>query len=247
MVSYRIYVIYHKFLTLEAYKELDNNYIKDHIQFVGVNGKIQKTIPSELAPYSFQERELTNFDPFMQENRFCESSVFFHVARNEESLLAPYDFVGFLHYDMVLNNRLFECIDSSIENTEKILFYHSKHKGFDHLDQVIGFNGWTHVIAIYNALFGTNHALVEVLQGDLPLYHSYMMHKTMFRKMMFFAHHSIPRIFEMLGYDTRHLPYHIERSHGIFLLLQKLDGHLTKWIELPGIHHRPELKDPWQS
>jgi hypothetical protein len=247
MVSYRIYVIYHKFLTLEAYTELDRKYIKDHIQFVGVNGNIQKTIPSELAPYSFQERELPNFDPFMQANRFCESSVFFHVVRNEERLLKPYDFVGFLHYDMVINNKFFECIDSSIENSEKILFYHEKQWSVPHLNQVIGFQGWSLIISMYNTLFKTEHTLDEVLNGDLPLFHSYMMHKTIFARMMFFAHHSVPRIFEMLGYDTRHLPYHIERSHGIFLLLQKLDGHLTNWIELPGLDHKPELKDPWQS
>jgi hypothetical protein len=247
MVSYRIYVIYHKFLTLEAYKDLDMKYIQDHVQFVGVNGKIQKTIPSELAPYSFEERELQNFDPFMQANRFCESSVFFHVARNEERLLKPYDFVGFLQYDMILKNSLFEEIDRSIENTEQILFYHFKDKSYPHLNQAIGFQGWTHILNIYNILFGKNHTIDAVLNNEIPLYHSYMMHKNMFLKMMFFAHHSIPRIFEMLGHDTRHLPYHIERSHGIFLLLQKLDGHLTKWIELPGVDHKPELKDPWQN
>ena len=247
MVSYRIYVIYHKFLTLEAYTGLDRKYIKDHIQFVGVNGKIQKTIPTELAPYSFQERELTNFDPFMQANRFCESSVFFHVARNEERLLNPYDFVGFVHYDMVIDNKFFECIDRSIENSEKILFYHAKQWSVPHLNQAIGFQGWSLIVSMYNALFGTEHTLDEVLADEIPLFHTYMMHKTMFTRMMFFAHHSIPRIFEMLRYSTEHLPYHIERSHGIFLLLQKLDGHLTNWIELPGIDHRPDLKDPWQS
>jgi hypothetical protein len=65
--------------------------------------------------------------------------------------------------------------------------------------------------------------------------------------MMFFAERAVPRIFEMLGFETRHLPYHIERSHGIFLALQTMDKHLDMWIRLPGIEHRDDLKDPWQE
>ena len=65
--------------------------------------------------------------------------------------------------------------------------------------------------------------------------------------MMGFAEMVIPHLFGMLGFDTRHMPYHLERLHGIFLTLQTMDGHIDTWIRLPGLEHRDTLKDPWQE
>ena len=65
--------------------------------------------------------------------------------------------------------------------------------------------------------------------------------------MMQFAEIATPVLFELLGHSTRHLPYHMERLHGLFLLLQTLDGHITRWATLPGIDHRSDLNDPWQD
>jgi hypothetical protein len=103
------------------------------------------------------------------------------------------------------------------------------------------------VLDLYNQTFGTAHMLESILQANIPLYHCYMMPKAIFKKMMKFAEKSIPLLFEMLGCDTRHLPYHIERAHGIFLILQTLEGQLDRWIQMPGIEHRDGLKDPWQT
>ena len=96
-------------------------------------------------------------------------------------------------------------------------------------------------------MFSTDHVLAEILNSDITLLHTYLLPKEIFRKMMMFAEKSIPRIFELLQFNTHHLPYHIERSHGIFLTLQTLDGHIDTWIRLPGIDHRSDLKDQWQE
>jgi hypothetical protein len=266
---FRIYCIYHKFLTEEAYKDLSSNYIEKYIRFVGVNQQIEKTIPEKLKKFTFQERNLAYYDPFLQFNRFCETSVFFHVQRNPTLLLQPFEYVGFIQYDMVLQDSLFELIEETLEKENyqsNILFYHYSDIGTNHLLSAHGYTHkdpltdktfvrwetmnqekWAIILGIYNELFKTNHVFNKVAILDIPLYHTYLMHKHIFQKMMHFAMLAIPRIFEMLNFNTRHLPYHIERCHGLFLLCQKIEGHLPIWIHLPGIEHRESLKDNWQK
>jgi hypothetical protein len=266
---FRIYCIYHKFLTEEAYKDLSANYIEKYIRFVGVNAQIQKKVPERLKPYSFEERILANYDPFLQFNRFCESSVFYHIYRNQQLLLEPFEYVGCVQYDMVLSNSLIECLETNLEKNKyqsNMLFYHFVDKAAKHLLNSHGYiiddkdknqkiwksetmvqPHWEQIVALYNMVFKTNHILHTIIDLDFPLYHTFFLHKQMFQKMMYFASFAIPRIFEMLDFNTRHLPYHIERCHGLFLLFQKLEGHLPIWIQLPGIEHRNDLKDPWQE
>jgi hypothetical protein len=250
-MDFRFYIIFHKFLTEVAYEKLDKTYLEKYCKFVSVNTAIKnKQIPQPLAHLVFEERQLPHYNPFMQHNRFCESSVFFHVAQNAELLLDPHEFVGFLQYDMVLEDSLFQNIEGAIktlENPHKILFVHFAENSRRHLDQAIGVAGWQLVLNLYNHTFSTAHNMESILQANMPLYHSYMIPKAIFKKMMKFAEASIPLIFEMLGNDTRHLPYHIERSHGIFLILQTLEGHIDRWIQMPGIEHRDGIKDPWQE
>ncbi len=247
---FRFYIIFHKFLTKVAYEKADWKYIEKYCRFAGVNILIDKTVPTEFHPLLFEETQLPNYDPFMQHNKFCESSVFFHTYRNAPLLLDPYRFVGFLQYDMVLDNSLFQAVEQVIEGIEepdKTLFVHYVENSARHLEQCLTYDGWKEVITLYNKMFGTSHFLEEVLVSDIPLYHCYLVPREIFRKMMAFATVAAPRIFEMLGADTAHLPYHLERCHGIFLLFQSLEKHIVRWIQLPGIEHRDGLKDTWQD
>lgn len=250
-MDFRFYVIFHKFLTPEAYEKLNPFYIQKYCRFVAVNGKIPKDpIPEALVPYTIEERQLPWYNPFLQHNRFCESSVFFHVWKNQELLLGPLKFVGFLQYDMVLENSLFQTIENVMETTqepEKTLFIHYVENSSRHILQCIGYEGWKRIIQLYNEMYGTNHPIDGVLLYDIPLYHCYLIPKDIFIRMMEFAEKAFPLIFEMLGFDTQHLPYHFERCHGIFLLLQTIDRKIVQWIKLPGIEHREGIKDPWQQ
>jgi hypothetical protein len=89
--------------------------------------------------------------------------------------------------------------------------------------------------------------MVDLIMNDIPLYHTYVMPKDIFNKMMSFFEKVFPILFELLGCDTRHLPYHLERCHGIFLYFQEKEKHLIKLIQLPGLTHSDNLKDPWQQ
>jgi hypothetical protein len=84
---------------------------------------------------------------------------------------------------------------------------------------------------------------LTVIQNDIPLYNTFLIPSTIFQEMMEFTERAASLLFEMMGYSTDHLPYHLERLHGIFLLLKRLDGALPIWKEMPGISHNANLKE----
>ena len=247
---FRFYIIFHKFITKVAYEELNHFYLEKYCRFFAVNGSIQKYVDETIYPLVIEERKLPNYNPFFQHNKFCETSVIYHTVMNADLLLDPYEFVGFLQYDMVLKNETFQRIEyilEKVENPEKKLFVFFCENSERHLNQGIMLQGWAQIIEIYNKMFSTTHILEDVLKVDIPLYHTYLVPKAILKKMVMFADKAITRIFELLNHDTHYLPYHIERSHGIFLALQTMDSHIDTWIMLSGIEHRNDLKDPWQE
>jgi hypothetical protein len=52
-------------------------------------------------------------------------------------------------------------------------------------------------------------------------------------------------MFEMIHFNTKHMPFMLERLHAVFLALDALEG--TKWIPLPGVIHQDRLKDDWRG
>ena len=238
-MNYQLYIIFHKDLYEKCYKDLSENYMT-HIKFFAVNSKIQKNVPQKFMKQLIIERELQYYNPLLQMCNFCESSAFLHVYKNPQLLEKEY--IGFFQYDMILENSLFETFSPK----EPTLYYFYKENSYRHLNQCIGLLGWGIIIDIYNKIFDTSHTIEIVCQNDIPLYHCYILPRNIFIKMMAFFEKVHPIIIELLGNETRHLPYHFERCHGIFLYFQKVEKHLS-WIQLPGITHSNILKDTWQN
>jgi hypothetical protein len=250
MALFRLNIVFHKFLVTEAYEELSQKDIEDHLRFIAVNIKIPKTVPPSYLPLVIEESSLQWYNPFMQHNRFCESSVFFHAWKNPDIFLnQPY--IGFFHYDMVIQKELIEFLTThttAAEVTGKQLFFAPYcHEARQHLCQVIPLNYWDTIVQIYNALFGTQHTIHSVIDKEIPLYHTFVIHKDLFHRMMSFAEIVVPRLFELVGCSTRHLPFMLERLHGVFLALQRIDGATGEWFPLPGVVHEDRLKDAWEK
>jgi len=249
--TFTLYVIFHKFLVPECYETLSEKDLKDHVRMVGVNGKIPKLVPPPLEPLVIYERDLPWYNPFLQLNRFCETSVFYHAWKNPELFLRNNTYIGFLHYDMLLKREAIEFLEREIPAAEargeQVLFTHVCLPARDHIYQVFALEGWNAILSIYNAIFGKNHTVHTIIDKEIPLYHTYVMHRDLFQRMMFFADHAIGRLFELLNYNTRHLPYFIERLHGVFLRLCREDGISPTWMTVPGIIHQERLKDDWQN
>ena len=244
-MSFTIYVIFHKFLVPECYETLSGEDIAKHLLFMAVNTTIPKEVPEALAAHVIRERELPWYNPFLQYNKYCESSAFFHVWKNPHLMATPY--IGFLHYDMILKKEALEFLEKEIAAaTEPLLFTQATLDARPHLTQIIGIKGWEEFVYLYNSIFKTHHTLQEILDTEIPLYHSFILHVKTFDRMMFFAEQAIPYMFEMLHCNTKHLPFMLERLHAIFLALDRLDTH-TRWIPLPGVIHADRLKDAWKK
>ena len=243
---FTIYVIFHKFLVPECYETLSGEDISEHVRFMEVNAAIPKEIPNQLAhltPYIIQERELTWYNPFLQHNRFCESSAFFHVWKNSHLID---DYTGFIHYDMLLKKEAIEFLKKEIAAaTAPLVFTQMTLVARPHLTQVIKLLDWEFLVQFYNILFEKRHRLDMILDKEIPLYHSFVLHISIFDRMMYFVEKAIPYLFEMLNYNTTHMPFMLERLHGVFLALDALEG--TKWIPLPGVIHQDRLKDTWKG
>lgn len=248
--KFRLNVVFHKFLVPECYEELEEEVVDAHIRFVAVNAKIPKSIPSNYDKYVIEERGLPWYNPFLQHNRFCESSAFFHAWRNPDRFLQQ-AYIGFVHYDMILKKEAIEFLTTHIDAAEKasnkLVFAPYCHVARPHLTQIISLNSWDRIVQIYNMIFHKNHSIHDVVDAEIPMYHTFVVHREIFHRMMIFAEVAIPRLFEMLQFDTRHLPFMIERLHGICLYLQRLDGVGETWLPLPGIVHEDRLKDAWEK
>lgn len=247
---FQLLVVFHKFLVAECYETLSLTDISGHLRFIAVNAKIPKTVPKVLLPYIIYERSMQWYNPFLQHNRFCESSVFFHAWKNPQTFLAQNEYIGFVHYDMLVKKECLEFLTTEIaaarSRGEQVLFVHKAMEARQHLQQVIGYQGWDRIVGIYNAMFGTRHDIYKVLDRDIPLYHTYVLHRDTFHRMMCFAEEATAPLFEMIGFDTKHLPFMLERMHGVFLALQQLDGALLTWLPMPGVVHEDRLKDDWK-
>jgi hypothetical protein len=249
--TFTLYVIFHKFLVPECYETLSGEQIQAHVRFLAVNSTIEKHVPPPFESFVIPERLLAWYNPFLQFNRFCETSAFYHAWKNPDVFLKGNAYIGFLHYDMLLKREAIEFLEREVPAAEargeQVLFTHACLPARDHLYQILPLKAWDAIIAIYNGMFGTRHSIHDILDKEIPLYHTYVIHRELFQRLMFFADHTIGRLFEMLGHQTRHLPYFIERLHGVFLALCREDGISPTWMTVPGIIHQERLKDDWQS
>jgi len=241
-MSFTLYVIFHKFLVPEAYETLSPADLA-HFRFFAVNAKIPKKIPEHLKPNLIEERGLPWYNPFLQHNRFCESSAFFHLWKNPH--LITTDYIGFFHYDMLITEATIRFLEAEAHRGG-LLFTNVCLPAAPQLCQIIPIHSWGAFVSAYNTMFGTRHTIADVLKEDLPLYHSFVVHRETFDKMMTFAEKVIPFLFELIGFDTTHLPFMVERLHGIFLTLQTLDGRVKR-LSLPGVTHVDALKDHWRG
>lgn len=260
-MNFHMYVIFHKFLLEKCYEGLHEEH-KKKITFVAVNEAVEKHVPSSLTPYVFHETQFPLYDPSMQQDKFCESSVWFHLFLNPELSVNLFDFVGCFHYDMKLSNEFFEYIQTVLTVDHPgdidIVFYFQLEYGLEHFGSVVYKGGkenmetfthshWYSVVVAYNKVFHTNHEYRDLVHDVFPGFHSFILHKSLFMKIAKFASHCLPWIKEQLKNNMQHMPYTLETLWGLLLILQKRENPRLKFVKLRGITHDEALKDDWKD
>lgn len=92
------FVVFHKHIFDECYKDLTQEELDTYFTFVAVNPDIEKSYDKNKYKV-IQEWELPVYDPTLQSRGYKENSVLYHVWANK--LYEPYSHVGFFQYDMV--------------------------------------------------------------------------------------------------------------------------------------------------
>jgi len=224
-----------------------------------VNEAIEKQIdpafPKDLILYEYN---LPIYYKNLQETNFCESSVYIHMFLNWDLLVEPYDFIGCLQYDMSLNEEMITCMNLHINeitaDTTKLLFYFECDNAVEHLsnsmvnlatnlEECITMNGWDEILEMYNKYYNTKFERKHIIYSTIPLFHTFSMHKSIFKRITPFFIEASGKIYNLLKRNRLHFPYHLERLWGVLLYLQRLEGYLTDWVKLPLIKHSNTLKD----
>jgi hypothetical protein len=118
-MSLEIFVVFHKNIIPESYKELTESEMK-YITFVAVNENIKKD-PYDSTKYKvINEWEFPIYDPSLQKNKFNENSVIHHIFKNNR---VKTKYVGFTQYDMCFMKNSINDILSKIEASEKLIYF----------------------------------------------------------------------------------------------------------------------------
>ena len=254
MVSFKIYVIFHKNIFRECYADIPEDLFREKITCYAVNEKIQKEYDPWFEPSICKEYELTNYYPQLQALRYCESSAYIHMLINHKQLIEPYDYIGCFHYDMYIKKSHLDYIEEVLTystNPSNTVFYIKKAYALyqfgssynvDGKEECLVHNGWRIVLQKYNEYYSTSHIYDSIVYDDMPMNHTFLVHKDVFCKMAPFFVSILRRIHEMLDHRPRHLPYVLESLWGLLLLLHKRENPTTRWVYLDIVHDE-SLKD----
>ena len=254
MAALKIYVVFHKNIFRECYADIPEEVFRKYITCFAVNKEIKKEYDSWFGPSIVREYELEKYFPNLQEHRFCESSAYIHMFMNWDKLVEPYDFVGCVHYDMTIKASTLEYMMTTlngVSNPFNTVFYFNKVCATDnlgssfivnHVEECLTHVGWRAVLDNYNEFFGTKHEYDSVVFDDMPLNHTFIIHKSLLARICPFFISVLPKIREFLHHRIRHLPYMLESLWGFLLLLNKRENSTTRWVKIDIIHDE-SLKD----
>jgi hypothetical protein len=237
----RIYITFHKILPLKSYENVDRKWLEKYCRFVAANVDIEKIIPEELASLVIWEKDFPVFNPNLQRfpQGYRENSVLFHCHENYNLYIKPYRYVGFLQYDMILTNALFEDLDTRLSKNE--LFFLSAHKEcsivpfHNHLKE----QSWREVLKSYNIYYNANWVFEDICKHDIILWNSWIVPTPYFKELMdtssFFRLPLEKQLIPQYSGNFDNLAYVFEILHGfIFMILTEKYG--IKWSELKVDH-----------
>ncbi len=202
MKRWKIFVTFFKKL-YDIHYTVDCSFNSKNFTFVKVNEKYVMDLSDNELDYDiFVEHDFTIYEPNLQKKGYHESSVLYHVYKN--NVHNDFDYIGFIEYDHVLRNNFTEDIQRMIDSANPdLLFVFNKFTFHQYWEQGILMNPlrpqketgdphskWNCINVIlkdYNKFFGTHFRLEDLIRKDsLPVCHCFMMPSANFNKIMQF-------------------------------------------------------------
>jgi len=234
MKTLTFYIVFHDTVYKENTESFSKDSLKKFIKWVAVNEKIPKTIPDWIPTECLiKEWQMKHHSPLYQMLNFYQNSTFLHLFWNKEYKNSKY--VGFGQYDMSIDAKGFEELESILSKTEHTLcgaFVFPFAVLFDPFDRQF----WQeNFITPYNKFYNTQHTYDTLEKMPLFLLHTFIMPSWFFAHMMEFVEHNIPQILRGLKWETRHLAGTLERVFALFISCGILEGKLQNILGLNNI------------
>ena len=113
----QIFIIFHKNIFDECYKNIPDDILHKYFTFFAVNENIEKSYTQNKYKI-INEWELSIYDKTFQERGYQENSAIYHIYVN--NLHKNCKYIGFFQYDMVFNDNIIEFLQKNITQTPKL-------------------------------------------------------------------------------------------------------------------------------
>ena len=124
MGDIQIFIVFHKNIFDECYKNIPDDILYKYFTFYAVNENIPK-IYTKNKYKIMNEWELPIYDKNFQDRGYNENSSIYHVYAN--NLHKNYKYIGFFQYDMIFNDNIIECLQTKINELPLSMFYFDIH------------------------------------------------------------------------------------------------------------------------
>lgn len=235
---FQLAVIGHQKFYAETLRGISEDDLKKHVKIVCVNEKKPKDIPMEFPKEIVtNEWDIPDYEPFYQQNNYYQNSFFFNLMNIVNTIDA--DQLGFFQYDMIITPEIFEKIKIMCESDKEasIGFYPYP---IEHLFEVVKPGQWQFIIQQYSNFFQIpiNDSEIEKLENmKLPLFHTFVIPRGNYCRMMHFAKKVLQNLLTFLGNDTRHIAGTLERLFALFLNLEIITNNMKEFTWIDGLVH----------
>jgi len=245
-----IYNIWHNKLFDHCYKDLDSHSL-NQITMFDVNESYEKIYSSDKNYKIIREYNLPYYNSLYQNTNYCQASAFYHIFKND--LYFDNDYIGFIQYDMVLQENFIYDIEHKMNKTENDVYFYSLLVS-NKIDMPYICEPYTNsILEKYNSYFKTNHTHHSIKEQDIYFIclHTFVIPTTTYIKMMSWY----CSILEWLhnnyinGIYTESMSEVTEEIFGLFLLLQIIENknielhHLKLEHEWPKLHNQVSFKN----
>jgi hypothetical protein len=170
----QIFIVFHKNIFDECYKNIPDDILYKYFTFYAVNKNIEKHYTQNKYKI-VNEWELSIYDNTFQERGYNENSAIYHVYAN--NLHKDYKYIGFFQYDMVFDNNIIDFLQKN--TTQAPTLFSLSCYSFD-LCRWNEPNTLNYIIKdyenFYKKTFSKNH--------KYPLYNTYVIPNETYEKIM---------------------------------------------------------------
>ena len=182
----QIFVIFHKNIFDDCYKNIPEDILYKYFTFIAVNKNIQKEYTKNKYKI-INEWDLPIYDNTFQERGYNENSAIYHIYIN--NLHKEYNYIGFFQYDMTFKDNIIDYLYSNIEDNKNIectennnIYFPLELYDFNFCYQALNNEAKTvdYVINDYENFFNVKFSKIE----KYPLLNTYIIPINIYEKIM---------------------------------------------------------------